>query len=159
LEAIAQSAGGDPKQEPQEDEIVQQIHIASTPFGGRMLKSLIQGGKFDKEAGKIIPVEPPLNFANTLYPIIQEYILDWATGPSSWVVVGLLEASDFDEASALKKTLKKNKKALEKAATEETAEQKAAREAQETTPKAKKGKKKGDKPVGNMGSKLLLEKL
>ncbi|KAH6898855.1 armadillo-type protein [Thelonectria olida] len=159
LEAIAQSAGGDPKQVSQEDDLTQQVHIASTPFGGRMLKSLIQGGKFDKEASKIIPVEPPLNFANTLYPIIQEHILEWATGPSSWVVVGLLEASDFGEASALKKILKKNKKALEKAATEETAEQKAAREAQEAAPKGKKGKKKGDKPVGNMGSKLLLEKL
>ncbi|KAJ4158979.1 Pumilio y domain member 6 [Fusarium oxysporum] len=86
--------------------------------------------------------------------------MDWATGPGSFVVVGLLEARDFSEVDALKKTLKKNKKILEKAATEETAEQKAAREAQETAPKgAKKGKKKGDKPVGNAGSKLLLEKL
>ncbi|KAF7550438.1 hypothetical protein G7Z17_g5711 [Cylindrodendrum hubeiense] len=161
LAAIAQTASGDPSQEPVEDELTTpQVHISRTPFGGRMLKSLIQGGKFDKSTGKIVPVDPPLEFANILYPIIQEFILDWATGPSSFVVVGLLEAADFGEAAALKKLLKKNKKALEKAATEETAEQKASREAHEEAPKGgKKGKKKGDKPVGNMGSKLLLEKL
>lgn len=160
LEAIAQSASGDPSQEPAEDDLQPQTHIARTPFGGRMLKSLIQGGRFDKAAGKIIPVEPSLEFSNTLYPVIKDHILDWATGPSSFVVVGLLEAGDFSEASALKKTLKKNKKALEKAATEETPEQKAARETQEATTKgAKKGKKKNDRPVGNTGSKLLLEKL
>ncbi|KAF4955847.1 hypothetical protein FGADI_4242 [Fusarium gaditjirri] len=160
LEAIAQSASGDPSQEPAEDDLQPQIHISRTPHGARMLKSLIQGGKYDKAAGKIIPVDPPLEFSNTLYPFIKEHIMDWATGPGSFVVVGLLEARDFGEVDALKKTLKKNKKILEKAATEETAEQKAVREAQETAPKgAKKGKKKGDKPVGNAGSKLLLEKL
>ncbi|KAH7171224.1 armadillo-type protein [Dactylonectria macrodidyma] len=163
LEAIAQSASGNPSQEPAEEDLTgttPQIHISRTPFGGRMLKSLIQGGKFDKATGKVIPVDPPLEFSNILYPVIQEYILDWATGPSSFVVVGLLEAADFSEAAALKKLLKKNKKALETAATEETAEQKAAREAHEAAPKGgKKGKKNVDKPVGNMGSKLLLEKL
>ncbi|RTE77357.1 hypothetical protein BHE90_008154 [Fusarium euwallaceae] len=160
LEAITESASGDPSEEPSEDDLQPQVHISRTPHGGRMLKSLIQGGKYDKAAGKIIPTDPPLEFSNILYPIIKEHILDWATGPSSFVVVGLLEAGDFSEADALKKTLKKNKKALEKAATEETAEQKAAREAHEAAPKGgKKGKKKGDKPVGNAGSKLLLEKL
>ncbi|KAF9766290.1 hypothetical protein IL306_001318 [Fusarium sp. DS 682] len=160
LEAIAQSASGDPSEKPADDDLQSQIHISRTPHGGRMLKSLIQGGKYDKAAGKIIPVDPPLEFSNILYPVIKEHIMDWATGPSSFVVVGLIEASDFSEVDALKKTLKKNKKALEKAATEETAEQKAGREAQEAAPKGvKKGKKKGDKPVGNAGSKLLLEKL
>ncbi|EKJ78797.1 hypothetical protein FPSE_01035 [Fusarium pseudograminearum CS3096] len=161
LEAIAQSASGNPSEEPSEDDLQPQVHISRTPHGGRMLKSLIQGGKYDKAAGKIIPVDPPLEFSNILYPVIKEHIMYWATGPSSFVVVGLLEAGDFGEAGALKKTLKKNKKALEKAATEETPEQKAAREAHEAAPKdAKKGKKKGDKkPVGNAGSKLLLEKL
>ncbi|KAF4344447.1 PUF6 member of the PUF family [Fusarium beomiforme] len=160
LEAIAQSASGDPIGEPGEDDLQPQVHISRTPHGGRMLKSLIQGGKYDKAAGKIIPVDPPLQFSNILYPVIKEHIMDWATGPSSFVVVGLLEAGDFSEVVALKKMLKKNKKSLEKAAAEETAEQKAAREAQEAAPKGvKKGKKKGDKPIGNAGSKLLLEKL
>ncbi|KAM0232152.1 hypothetical protein ACHAP5_010815 [Fusarium lateritium] len=160
LEAIAQSAGGDPNQEPAEDDLQPQVHISRTPHGGRMLKSLIQGGKYDKATGKIIPVDPPLEFSNILYPVIKDYVVDWATSPSSFVVVGLLEAGDFGEVDALKKVLKKNKKTLEKAATEETSEQKAAREAHEAAPKGgKKGKKKGDKPVGNAGSKLLLEKL
>lgn len=165
LEAVAQAAGGDPSEERMEVEETASApppHISRTPFGGRMLKSLIQGGKYDKAAGKIIQVDPPLEFSNILYPVIKEHIMDWATGPSSFVVVGFLEASDFSEADALKKTLKKNKKALEKAATQETAEQKAAREAHEQAAAqkgAKKGKKKVEKPVGNMGSKLLLEKL
>lgn len=160
LEAIALTAGGDPKQEPSEDDLQPQVHISRTSFGGRMLKSLIQGGRFDKATGKVVPIDPPLEFSNILYPVIKEHILDWATGPSSFVVVGLLEAGDFSETAALKKTLKKDRKVLDKAATEETAEQKAAREAHEEAVKGgKKGKKKGDKPVGNMGSKLLLEKL
>ncbi|KAF7562753.1 hypothetical protein G7046_g1376 [Stylonectria norvegica] len=161
LEEIAQAATGDPSSEPAEDDMTPKAHISRTPFGGRMLKSLIQGGKFDKATGKITLIDPPLDFANVLYPVIKEYIMDWATGPSSFAVVGLLEAGDFSHAEALKKTLKKNKKALEKAATEETTEQKAGREAHEAAPTkaVKKGKKKGERNVGNMGSKLLLEKL
>ncbi|OAQ81723.1 protein PUF6 [Purpureocillium lilacinum] len=165
LEAIAQSAKGDPKEEPAEDELAAPPHISRTPFGGRMLKSLIQGGRFDKATGKVVQVEPPLEFANYLYPVIKDYVVDWATGPSSFVVVAMVEAADFGESGELKKTLKKNKKALEKAATEMTPEQVAAKEAKaEKTDKADKGGKKGNKkkteaPVGNAGSKILLEKL
>ncbi|KAK3191561.1 Pumilio y domain member 6 [Lecanicillium sp. MT-2017a] len=162
LEAIAQSASGNPNEEVPEDELQPQTHISKTPFGGRMLKSVIQGGRFDKAEGKIIPVEPALEFSNILYPVIKDYIVDWATGPSSFVVVALLEASDFTDAEAVRKTLKKNKKMLEKAASEQTPEQKAAQEAREAAAAekgAKKNKKKGDAPVGNTGSKLLLEKL
>jgi pumilio family protein 6 len=160
LEVIAQSAGGDPKEQVAEDDLNAVPHISARPAGGRMLKSLIQGGKFDKAAGKIIPADPPLKFADTLYPVIKDTIVDWATGPSSFVVVGLLESGDFSSAAELKKTLKKNKKVLEEAATQMTPQQKAAKEAQEEKPeKGKKGKKKQDAPVGNTGSKLLLEKL
>lgn len=160
LEAIAQSAVGDPNTQPAEEDLNAVPHLSATSSGGRMLKSLIQGGKFDKAAGKIIPVDPPLNFADILYPVIKDYILDWATGPSSFVVVGLMESNDFSNTDELKKTLKKNKKVLEKAATEITPEQKAAKEAQEEkADKGKKGKKRPDAPVGNAGSKLLLEKL
>lgn len=163
LEAVAQAASGDPSQEPEEGDLQARQHISRTPFGGRMLKSLIQGGKYDKAAGKIIPVEPPLGFSNILYPVIKDHIIDWATGPSSFVVVALTEASDFGELESLKKKLKKEKKQLQKAATEETAEQKAAREAHEQSAAAQKGgkkdKKKVEKAVGNAGSKILLEKL
>lgn len=168
LEAVAQAAKGDPSVEVPEDELQPAApHVSKTPFGGRMLKSLIQGGRFDKEAGKIIPVEPAMGFADILYPVISDHIMDWSTGPSSFVVVALLEAADFGKAEAVRKTLKKNKKLLEKAAKEQTAEQKAAQEAREQKAAADKaaGKKKkgGDKKseaaVGNSGSKLLLEKL
>lgn len=170
LKAVAAVAEGDPSAEPMEVEgIAPQVHVSRTPFGGRLIKTLIAGGKFNKETGKIEPVDPPLKFADILYPVIKEYILDWATGPSSFVVLNMLEAGDFSHVSELKKTLKKQKKILEKAASEETAEQKADREAKaqkesEKSEKtgAKKGKKggaKSDKAVGNLGSKLLLEKL
>lgn len=164
LEAVAQCAEGDPSQEivAGEEGSIPSPHISQSAFGSRMLKSLIQGGRYDKAAGKVIPVDPPLQFANILYPVIQERLVEWATGPGSFVVVGLAEAGDFSDKEALKKTLKKNKKLLEKAATEPTAEQlaaKAAAEEQEQKGGKKAKKNKGEKPVGNMGSKILLEAL
>ncbi|KAI0966945.1 armadillo-type protein [Xylaria arbuscula] len=174
LKAVASTAGGDPDAVPEggdeENEATTPFpspsHISKFPHGGRMFKTLISGGRFDKSTRKVIPCDPPLKFADILYPVIKEHIMSWATGPSSFVVLNLLETDDFSHKSELRKTLKKHKKQLEKAATEETPEQKAAREAAETNSEtdkaAKKGKKAGpkkDKPVGNMGSKLLLEKL
>ncbi|KAI1423064.1 armadillo-type protein [Xylaria sp. FL1777] len=174
LKAIGSTAGGDPDAVPEvgdeENEAITTLpspsHISKFPYGGRMFKTLISGGHFDKSSRKVIPCDPPLRFADILYPVIKEYVTSWATGPSSFVVLNLLEAEDFSHGDELRKTLKKHKKKLEKAATEETPEQKAAREASQTNGEvekpAKKGKKAGpkkEKPVGNMGSKLLLEKL
>lgn len=152
LEAVAQAAGGDPNQElAAGEDSVPRTHISQAAAGSRMLKSLIQGGRFDKAAGKVIPVDPPLNFADILYPVIEDHVLDWATGPGSFVVVGLAESDGFSNVDKLKKTLKKNKKLLEKAANE-------AAEAQPNKD-AKKGKKRAEKPTGNVGSKILLESL
>ncbi|CAK7210768.1 Pumilio y domain member 6 [Sporothrix curviconia] len=172
-------------------------HVTQSSFGTRLLKTLVAGGRFDRATGQIKPVDPPLHFANVLYPQIREHALEWATGDvSSFVVVALLEAADLDKthAAELKKTLseKKNRKALEKSAAEETADQKSKREAAEAAAAAKeaaaaagteeagdktdkkdkkdKKSKKADKkkaataavperPVGNAGAKLLLEKL
>ncbi|KAH8676334.1 armadillo-type protein [Xylariales sp. PMI_506] len=176
LQAIASSAAGDPvapegnavaeSGTDNEEPLPEGQHISKTPYGGRLFKTLIAGGLFDKVSRKVIPVDPPLHFSNILYPIIQDHIISWATGPSSFVVVGLLEADDFTHKDELKKTLKKEKKALEVAATTETAEQKAHRESAETNGGAvekssKKGKKSGNKErsVGNAGARLLLEKL
>ncbi|TGJ88210.1 hypothetical protein E0Z10_g529 [Xylaria hypoxylon] len=177
LKAVGSTAGGDPDAEPQEPEEGDQEneavatfpsppHISKFPHGGRMFKTLISGGRFDKSSRKVIPCDPPLHFADILYPVIEEHIMSWATGPSSFVVLNLLEADDFSHGAELRKTLKKHKKQLEKAATEETPEQKSVREAAKTSgevEKATKGNKKAgpkkEKPVGNMGSKLLLEKL
>ncbi|KAI0140130.1 ARM repeat-containing protein [Hypoxylon sp. NC0597] len=171
LQAVASTAQGDPNEvEPSDESAIAPVpreHISKAPHGGRMFKTLIAGGHFDKTSRRVIPVDPPLHFADILYPFIKDHIMAWATGPSSFVVVSLLEAEDFSHKDELKGTLKKNKKALEKAATEETPEQKATREAieadgEEKKATKKKGKKSGPKkeaPVGNMGSKLLLEKL
>lgn len=172
LKAVGSTAGGDPDAEPEEgDEDVAAAlppppHISKFAHCGRMLKTLIAGGHFDRASGKVLPCDPPLHFADILYPVIKEHILSWATGPSSFVVLNLLEADDFSHGGELRKTLKKHKEQLKKAATEETPEQKAAREVAETNgeteKKSKNGKKTGpkkEKMVGNMGSKLLLEKL
>ncbi|CAK7217517.1 Pumilio y domain member 6 [Sporothrix bragantina] len=204
LAAIAQSAAGPTKPAASEDEDMEDggvalgavpatPHVSQSSFGTRLLKTLVAGGRFDRATGQIKPVDPPLRFANVLYPQIREHTLEWATGDvSSFVVVALLEAADLDKAHAaeLKKTLseKKSRKALEKSASEETADQKSKREAAEAAAVAKEAaaaaestdaasdkkdkkdkKKKADKkkvaaaaterPVGNAGAKLLLEKL
>ncbi|KAM0322845.1 hypothetical protein ACHAQA_009186 [Verticillium albo-atrum] len=170
LEAVAAVAENDPTAEPMElDGLVQLAHVSRTPWGGRALKTLIAGGKFNKESGKVEQIEPPLKFADTLYPVIKDYVVEWATGPSSLVVLALLESPDFSHSKELKATLKKSKKQLQKAATEETPEQKAKREAEAAEEdsekdgkKAKKGKKSGakpERPVGNSGTRLLLANL
>jgi len=166
LNAIASTAAGDPEPTASEDVYPPpNPHISTTAHGGRMFRSLIAGGRFDKELGKVKPIDPPLNFADILYPIIKDHIVTWATGASSFTVVGLLEAEDFSNAKELRKTLSKNKKALQKAASEETPAQKAKREElaekSEAKPgeKSKKSRPKKDVVVGNAGSKLLLEKL
>lgn len=141
----------------------QQTHIALRPEGGKMLRALINGGRFDPKTKKIVPVDPPLNFADILYPVIKEHLITWATGSSSFVVLVLLEQEKFSKKEEVLKTLKKGRKALEKAATEETPEQKAKNADIALASKDGKGKKgkKGApvKAVGNMGSKLLLDML
>lgn len=176
LKAIASTAAGDPSalaaEEEKDEEAMNmhedapQTHVAQTSAGGKMLKSLIAGGRFDSKTKKVIPVEPALNFADILYPVIKDHILAWATGSSSFTILALLESDNFSHNEEVLKTLKKHKKELEKAATEETAEQKArateaADKEKEAAEKGKAGGKKGkkvfEKTVGNVGSKLLLQ--
>lgn len=174
LSAIASTAAGNPNEEvPADAYPVPAPHVATTASGSRMLTTLVAGGRFNKAAGKVVAVEPPLNFADILYPHIKEHIAALATGPGSFVPLALLEADSFSHADEVKKTLAKKKKALEKAATEETTEQKARAEAEaekeaskeeaDKSKPVKKGKKKAapkkERPVGNAGSRLLLEKL
>ncbi|APA14761.1 hypothetical protein SS1G_06776 [Sclerotinia sclerotiorum 1980 UF-70] len=170
LESLAEAVSGDPTyiQPPVEEGAVSEeppSHIASTPFGGKMIKSLIAGGRYDPATKSIIPIVPALNFADILYPHIKEFIVEWATGSSSFVVVALLESESFGKKDEVKKVLTKNKKKLEKAAKEETVEQKAKREefeAKEEEKKAsgkgavKKGKGTKEREVGNKGSSMIL---
>ncbi|KAG4424431.1 hypothetical protein IFR04_002487 [Cadophora malorum] len=168
LKAVAETAAGDPTYiQPVvaegETSTEPPSHVASTSHGGKMIKSLIAGGRFDPKTKAIIPIEPALNFADILYPNIKDYIIEWATGSSSFVVLALLESPTFSQKEEVLKVLKKNKTKLQKAATEETADQKARRElaAIEKDSKDVKGKTKKSKPVkerevGNKGSALLL---
>ena len=81
-----------------------------------MLRSLVAGGHFDPKQKKVVVSAPDLKFADALYEQIKEHVLDWATGASSFVVVALLEAEDFEQKKDLEKKLKKSKGVLEKAA-------------------------------------------
>jgi pumilio family protein 6 len=111
-----------------------------------------------------VPVVPALNFADILYPHIEDHIIDWATGSSSFVVLALTEAASFSKKDDLIRILKENRKKLQKAAKEETSEQKSRREVAATEKDIVKSKGKKSRSVkvtevGNKGSALLLEKL
>lgn len=128
-----------------------------------MLKFLIQGGKYDKEIGKVVLVDLLLNFVNILYFVIKDYIFVWVMIFSLFVVVGLLELVDFEYVDSLRCILKKNKVVLQKVVKEEIVGQKVVKEGVVVELKFGKGgkvkKDKGERLVGNMGSKLFLEKL
>ncbi|KAJ5777352.1 hypothetical protein N7520_000598 [Penicillium odoratum] len=114
---------------------------ADTPDSsvGRLLKSLVQGGRFNPAEKTVEKVEPALNFHGLLYEQIRDEIVEWATGTNVFVIVALAESDDFEKKSELLKTLKKNKKALEQASAS-----------------GAEGKKAG--PTSS-GAKLLLQKL
>ncbi|CAG8380141.1 unnamed protein product [Penicillium salamii] len=86
-----------------------------TAHAGRLLKSLVQGGRFNAATKSVEKVEPALNFHTVLYDQIKGEVMDWATGANPFVIVALAESEDFEKKSELLKTLKKNKKALEQA--------------------------------------------
>ncbi|TVY83193.1 Pumilio homology domain family member [Lachnellula suecica] len=171
LTAIAQTAAGDPTWV--QPEVVEEgaestqpaTHIANTPWGGKMLKSLIAGGRFDPATKTVVAVEPALNFADILYPNIKEYLIEWATGASSFAVLAHVESSNFTKKDEVLGLLKKSKKKLVQAATEETPEHKAKREKLEDVKdvkggaKGKKARPVKEREVGNKGAALLLEKL
>ncbi|OJJ49679.1 hypothetical protein ASPZODRAFT_89046 [Penicilliopsis zonata CBS 506.65] len=112
-------------------------------FVGRLLKSLVQGGRFNSAEKKVEKVQPALDFHTLLYAQIKDEIMAWATGSNTFVIVAMAESDDFAQRNELLKTLKKNKKALEKAAA--------------VSETGKDGKKKSG-PTAS-GAKLLLEKI
>ncbi|KAF2866771.1 armadillo-type protein [Massariosphaeria phaeospora] len=147
-------------------QIAQQIIDSSLPVsagdakaasqGKNMLKTLVQGGKFDPKLKKVVPVEPPLGFADLFWDQIKDNVLQWATGQGSFVIVGLAEAEGFGKKDGLMKALEKGQNEL-KAAAESSAEE------PKTSKKIGKASKKGDKAQGekkgNAGARILLEKL
>lgn len=120
----------------------------ASPAAGRMLKTLVLGGKFNPATKRIQTVDPPLGFHAILYSKIKDRVVDWATGANSFVVVGLLEADGFSEVHELKKALVARKMELGKVA--------GKANAQEEMVEGKGGK---GREGGNKGTQLLLQKL
>ena len=132
--------------------------LLDSPAAGRMLKSLVLGGRFNPTTKGIDLADPVLGFHDIFYTAIKDEILDWATGANSFVVVGLIEAPGFPHVEELKAKLSKGKgrqKLVE-----------AARSSEESDFRVKGKKTKGSKsqeeaPVkaGKKGTQLLLRKL
>ena len=105
LQALATLADGSA------DELLQ------TPQAGRMVRTLVGGGHFDKDSKKIIPVDPPLLFHNKLYKALTasdtDRIIQWATGPSSFTILAMLEAPDFEHTDELLQLLRSRRPQLE----------------------------------------------
>ncbi|KAL9609924.1 MAG: hypothetical protein Q9167_005342 [Letrouitia subvulpina] len=86
-------------------------HMLSSPFVGRMLKSLVQGGRFNPQTRAVEVVEPPLGFGVVLFEVMKEEddVLDWAASPNSFVVVAMMEKEGFEGKQELKEILRKGK--------------------------------------------------
>lgn len=126
----------------------------ASSHGKNMLKTLVQGGKFDPASKKVIPVEPALGFADLLWNEIKDNVTDWATGQGSFVIVALTETDDFEKKKDVLKALKKDKKQLEAAANPTGGQDGDAK-----NKKQKKGDKAQATSRGNAGARILLEKL
>ena len=86
-----------------------------TPAAGRMLKTLVQGGRYNPKTKTVDLAEPALGFHDVLYGNIKEEIVDWAIGRNIFVVVALLEANGFSKHEELKKALQGSKSKIAKA--------------------------------------------
>lgn len=149
--AVASLAEGDPSDD---------AHLAKNAAAGRMLRTMVSGGTFDPATKKTVLADPKLEFADLLYSAIKDYIVQWACGDSSFVVVALLETQDASPStkSEVEAKLRKNKKALEAAASG-ASKTKDKDENGTGNSDSKKKKQKNLPPKGNAGAKILLEKL
>lgn len=130
----------------------------NSPAAGRMLKSLVLGGRFNPQTKAIDLAEQPFGFHEMLYATIKEEIVDWATGNNSFVVLGLMEASGFSGKSSLTKALQKHKALLDTAANRPKP---GPSQGERSSAKSGSKSQKKYKPatVGNRGTQLLLSKL
>jgi pumilio homology domain family member 6 len=166
LSAVAATAAGDPNAPPPEGVYPPPPpHISQSPHGGKLFRSLVAGGLFDKETGQIQRVEPPLLFADIFYEVVQEHVVGWATGPSSFAVVMLLNSPDFTHKEELLRVLRKHKAELKSASVEAISKhvRKDGEEARKPKGKGKKlaatGKGETGARRGNAGAQQLLELL
>ncbi|CCU74608.1 RNA-binding protein [Blumeria hordei DH14] len=142
-------------------------HIGTRSHGAKMLRSLIAGGRFDPGRKAINPIVPALNFPDILYPHIKNHIVEWATGPASFVILALIESNNFSHKEKVMALLRSATEKLQKASSDETLGQKASRSAAEegstknknsVTGKNEKKSLSSKKQVqtGNKGSQLIL---
>ena len=134
-------------------------NLLEQPAAGRMLKTLVLGGRFNPKTKAIDPVDPPLGFHNMFYEAIKHDIVNWAIGNNSFVVVGLLEAPGFSGADELSKILKKggNKQRLVEVAGSsgmDHAELKKKKKGNTGMPE-----QEPQASAGNKGTQILLKKL
>lgn len=108
LQAIAKSVQGDPSTEG---------HIARTSWAGKLLKTLVSGGRFSRAAKKVVELDPPLHFADTLLESIQPHLKQWIVGDGGFVVLALTEATwkDKPKAKIVTKAIKESKLDLQAA--------------------------------------------
>ena len=129
--------------------------LLNSPQAGRMLKNLVQGGHFNISTKTIDSVVPPLGFDDIFYQAIFEELIEWATGPNSFVIVGLVEAPGFSRAEEVKERLEASRARLEEAVV-------SGDRVKKEKSKKGKGKDNDDKKgfvKGNAGARILLEKL
>ncbi|KAL8738093.1 MAG: hypothetical protein Q9181_001079 [Wetmoreana brouardii] len=127
----------------------------SSPSAGKMLKALVQGGRYNPESKKVELAEPALGFHNMLFESLDAggKALEWATGSSSFIVLAFLEAEGFEHTEMLKKLLRKERHRLEEGASAGGRSTAGARDDKEN------GEKRENSRVGNRGTLLLLERL
>ena len=85
-QAVAALAGGDTTEE---------THIMHSAAAGRMLKTLALGARFNPETKTLERKQPPLRFADALWPVIEAHAMAWAIGQNSFVVLNLLDNEDM----------------------------------------------------------------
>ncbi|KAI9835343.1 MAG: pumilio domain member 6 [Sclerophora amabilis] len=153
-EAVAEAVSGDPSTEE---------HVASMSIAGKTLRTLVLGGKYDVKLGQVNLVQPRLDFHNTLFASIKPHIVTWATGPSSFVVLDMLDADGFLYRDELLNLLRKHRKFLKSAAAaagKGEAEGGGGRGVEIDGAKAKlKKKAPSAASVGNKGAMMILQKL
>ncbi|KAI9735217.1 MAG: pumilio domain member 6 [Cirrosporium novae-zelandiae] len=93
----------------------------STAAAGRMLKALVQGGRFDPATKKIERADPALGFPAVFWSALSSNnlntaVLEWAKGPNSFVIVAMVETEKmWDGRDELIRILKGVKAALKEA--------------------------------------------
>ncbi|KKY27659.1 putative protein puf6 [Phaeomoniella chlamydospora] len=129
-EVLLNTPATEPARLAAQNSLISFITSASTPASllstrpvGRLLKTLVQSGKFDPATKTLVPsTESPLEFANLLFDALTpDTLIDWATGPNSFVIVAMVERGNTlgeDTQKELRKILKGKdaKKKIDRAA-------------------------------------------